>query len=277
MGGPTPKLHGGATSHALLLDGDTNIIDCGNGVGRQLIRAGVALSSLKRIFITHHHIDHVADFGLLVHQSWSHLQQPVEMIGPPPLARMAQLYLELFAQDILYRTADESRRDLREFMNVREITEASEIIQTERLSVRCALVEHPPVDKAFAYRFDTPDGAVVFSADTVPTQSLTMLAQGADVLVHEALYLDDAARHLPAALANTLISRMLRAHSQPEAAGRVARQAGVRLLVLSPLGAFGPIDEMRLKQRAAAEFKGEIQVGRDFLEIKLPLPMLGRN
>jgi len=275
MGGPTPKIRGGATSHALSVDGGTNIIDCGNGVGRQLIRAGVALSSLKRIFITHHHIDHVADFGLLIHQSWSHLQHPVEMIGPPPLARMAQLYLELFAQDIRYRTADESRRDLRELMNVREITEAGEIIHTEHLSVRCALVEHPPVDKVFAYRFDTPAGSVVFSADTVPTKSLTMLARGADVLVHEALYLDDADRYLPAARASTVISRMLRAHSQPEAAGRVACEAGVRLLILSPLGAFGSVDEMRLKERAATEFDGRILVGRDLLEVELPLPVLG--
>jgi len=276
-GGPTPKLQGHATSHALVMQNDTNIVDCGSGVARQLIRAGIALSTLRRIFITHHHIDHVADFGLLVHQSWSQLKQPVELIGPPPLARMVELYLELYSRDIESRVADENRRHLREFIHVREIMHPGDILRDERLSVRCALVEHPPLDRVFAYRFDAPEGSVVFSADTVPTRSLIALAQGADVLVHEALYLDNADRFLPADRAKTVLNRMLRAHTQPGDAGRIAREAGVRLLILSPLGAFGEIDEARLKQRAAEHFGGEIRVGHDLLEVDLPLPPLKRR
>lgn len=272
-GGPTPKADRNATAHALVLDGHTNVIDCGNGVGGGLVRAGIALSSLTRIFITHHHIDHVADFGLLLHQSWSQLKQPVELIGPPPLARMMELYFELYAQDIRYRMADELRRDLREFVRVSEITEAGEIFGDRRLTVRCALVDHPPVDRVFAYRFDTASGSVVFSADTVPTRSLSVLAQGADILVHEALYLDDAQNYLPAERVHTTMNRMLRVHTQPDEAGRIAREAGVRMLILSPLGAFGPVDEARLKSRAAAQFDGEILIGRDLLEVGLPLPV----
>jgi len=277
MGGPTPKLSGNATSHALVLQDDTSVIDCGSGVGRQLIRAGIALSTLRRIFITHHHIDHVADFGLLVHQSWSQLQQPVELIGPPPLAQMTERYLELYSQDIRYRVRDEHRRDLRELINVREITEPGEIVRTEKLSVRCALVEHPPVDRVFAYRFDTPEGSVVFSADTVPTPSLVTLAQGADILVHEALYLDEADQFLPTDRAEAVIKRMVRAHTQPGDAGRVARDAGVRLLILSPLGAFGAINPALIKKRAAANFGGDIRVGEDLLEVDLPLPVIGHG
>jgi ribonuclease BN (tRNA processing enzyme) len=277
IGGPTPKLQGHATSHALVMQNDTNVVDCGSGVARQLIRAGIGLATLKRIFITHHHIDHVADFGLLVHQSWSQLKHPVELIGPPPLARMVELYLELYRPDIESRVADENRRHLREFIRVREITHPGDILRDERVSVRCALVEHPPLDRVFAYRFDAPEGSVVFSADTVPARSLIALAQGADVLVHEALYLDNAAQFLPADRAQSVLNRMLRAHSQPSDAGCIAREAGVRLLILSPLGAFGEIDEARLKQRAAEQFGGEIRVGHDLLEVDLPLPSRGRG
>ncbi len=275
-GGPTPKLNRNAAAHALVLDGHTSIIDCGNGVGGQLMRAGVALSSLRRIWITHHHIDHVADFGLLIHQSWSVLTEPVEVIGPPPIARMMELYLELYAQDIRYRMADENRRDLRELIRVREITEAGEIVDDEHMRVRCVLVDHPPVEKVFAYRFDTASGSVVFSADTVPTRALGSLARGADVLIHETLYLDDAEKYLPAARVQPVLNRMLRVHSQPEGAGRIAREAGVRMLILSPVGAFGPIDETRLVRRAAAHFDGEILIGRDLLEVELPLPAAER-
>lgn len=276
-GGPTPKLNRNAAAHALVLGEHTSVIDCGNGVGGQLVRAGIPLASIRRIWITHHHIDHVADFGLLIHQSWALLTQPVEVIGPPPIARMMELYLELFAQDIRYRMADEGRPDLRELIRVREIAEAGEIVDDEQMRVRCVLVDHPPVEKVFAYRFDTPSGSVVFSADTVPTRSLGALARGADILVHESLYLDDAEKYLPAARVLPIVNRMLRVHSQPEGAGRIAREAGVRMLILSPVGAFGPIDEKRLKRRAAAHFDGKILIGRDLLEIDLPLPAAERR
>lgn len=273
-GGPTPKAGRHATSHALVVDGQTNIIDCGNGVGGQLVRAGIPLSSLKRIFITHHHIDHVADFGLLLHLSWSQLRAPVEVIGPPPISRMMELYLELYAQDIRYRMADEGRRDLREYIRVTEIAESGTVVDDSHLTVRSALVDHPPVDKAFAYRFDTPNGSVVFSGDTVPTESLSALSQGADILVHEALYLDGAEKHLPADRLRAMISRMLRTHSPPEYAARCAHEADVRMLILSPLAAFGPVDEELLKSRAATQFGGHILIGRDLLDVDLPLPAM---
>jgi ribonuclease BN (tRNA processing enzyme) len=273
-GGPTPKPGRNATSHALELDGQTYVIDCGNGVAGQLVRAGISLSSLRRIFITHHHIDHVADFGMLLHLSWSQLRQPVEVIGPPPMARMMETYFNLYAQDIRYRMVDEGRRDLRELVRVREISEGGIIIHEDSLTVSCELVDHPPVDRVFAYRFDTPRAAVVFSGDTVPTERLRVLSQGADILVHEALSLDDAEKYLAPDRARSILDRMLRVHTQPEEAGRIAREAGVRLLILSPLGAFGPIDELRLRRRAATQFAGRILVGRDLLEVGLPLDLL---
>jgi len=274
-GGPTPKPERSSTAHALVSEGQTSVIDCGSGVGRQLVRAGVDLTSLARIFITHHHIDHVADFGLLIHQSWSHLKRPVEVIGPPPVARMMARYLELFGQDIGYRVADEGRGELHKLVQVREITEAGVVVDDEHLRVRCVLVDHPPIEKAFGYRFDTPSGSIVFSGDTVPTRRLSALARGADILVHEALYLDEAEKYLPADRMQRILSRMLRVHSQPEGAARIAHEAGVRMLILSPLGAFGPVDEARLKERAAVHFGGEILIGRDLLEVALPLTLGG--
>lgn len=268
-GGPTPKLGRNSTAHALTVDGATTVIDCGSGVTAQLVRAGISLASLERIVITHHHIDHVADFGLLLHLSWPYLRAPVELIGPPPIARMMQQYMELFSEDIRCRMADDKRRHLREFVEVREITSAGTILDDRHCSARAALVDHPPLKNVLAYRFDTPYGSVAFSADTVPTPNLAELARGADVLVHEAVYLDDARDALPPARADNILERMIRAHSLPEDAGRIAQAAGVSRLVLSPLGAFAPIDEQRLIDRAARHFKGDILVGRDLLTIDL--------
>jgi ribonuclease BN (tRNA processing enzyme) len=48
-------------------------------------------------------------------------------------------------------------------------------------------VNYVPVWPSFAFRFDTDDGAVVFSGDTVPSQNLIRMAKGANILVHEVI------------------------------------------------------------------------------------------
>ena len=62
-----------------------------------------------------------------------------------------------------------------------------DIYEDDRVRVSAILVQHAPIFPAFAYRFDTDDGSVVFSGDTGPSDNLVKLAQGADVLVHEVI------------------------------------------------------------------------------------------
>lgn len=49
-------------STALVVDGSTYLVDCGRGSVTQYVRAGLRLSALRSIFITHLHADHVADY-----------------------------------------------------------------------------------------------------------------------------------------------------------------------------------------------------------------------
>ena len=62
------------------------VVDCGDGVARQLVLAGVPLTRLRHIFVTHHHSDHNADYGNLIWLAWaSGLRTRVDAWGPPPL------------------------------------------------------------------------------------------------------------------------------------------------------------------------------------------------
>jgi Metal-dependent hydrolases of the beta-lactamase superfamily III len=56
-----PRVGNGASNPAnLVVVNDTPlVIDCGMGVSRQLVTAGVPIPSVKHIFITHHHSDHI--------------------------------------------------------------------------------------------------------------------------------------------------------------------------------------------------------------------------
>lgn len=58
----------------------------------------------------------------------------------------------------------------------------------DSVKVTAALVDHPPVVRAFAYRFDACDRSIVISGYTAPSDKLVKLARGADVLVHSVMY-----------------------------------------------------------------------------------------
>ncbi|PYO45357.1 MAG: MBL fold metallo-hydrolase, partial [Candidatus Rokuibacteriota bacterium] len=57
-GGPRPRRDRGNTAHALVVDNVLHLVDCGSGVARQLVVAGIPLATLRHVFITHHHSDH---------------------------------------------------------------------------------------------------------------------------------------------------------------------------------------------------------------------------
>jgi ribonuclease BN (tRNA processing enzyme) len=74
------------------------IVDCANGVSRQLVLAGMALAKVRHVFVTHHHSDHNADYGILLLLAWaSGLRTRVDTWGPPPLTKITQLFFEMSA------------------------------------------------------------------------------------------------------------------------------------------------------------------------------------
>jgi ribonuclease BN (tRNA processing enzyme) len=110
----------------------------------------------------------------------------------------------------------------------------------------------------------------VFSGDTNKSDALVRLAQGADLLVHEALWVP-AVDRLVARVPNatTLKKHIIDSHTSVEDAGRVAAAAGVRTLVLSHLV---PADDPMITEQmwidaARPHFKGEIIVARDGQEL----------
>jgi ribonuclease BN (tRNA processing enzyme) len=270
-GGPRPRRASSAPAHVITKGGAAYVVDCGDGVARQLVLAGIPLASLRHIFITHHHSDHNADYGNLLLLAWTAgLRTRVDTWGPSPLEKMTRLFFEMNAYDVSTRIADEGRVPLSPLVYVHELSDGGVILEDENVKVTAALVDHPPVVPAFGYRFDGRDRSIVISGDTAPSDNLIKLARGADVLVHDALY-KPAVHRLVANVPNatSLRKSILSHHTTAEDAGRVARAAGVKLLVLSHLV---PADDPTVTNQmwidaARKHFGGSIVVGRDLLEI----------
>ena len=271
-GGPRVVAPGRAKpANLILINGVPYVVDCGEGVAHQLVRSGVALNTLRHLFITHHHSDHNLDYGNLVYDGWvAGLRTPVDAYGPPPIRAMTEAYWQLNRFDIETRIADEGRPDLRKLLTAHEFSEPGLVMQNADVKVTAARVRHPPIEHAYAYRFDSADRSIVISGDTAYSPELVALARGTDVLVHEAMHLgglENLLKRVPNAA--TLREHLLASHSVTEDIGRTAAAAGVKLLVLSHLV---PSDDDSLTDATWAEgvrkhYSGPIVVGRDLLEL----------
>ncbi|WP_082711535.1 MBL fold metallo-hydrolase [Methylobacterium indicum] len=270
-GGPTPKPNRAAPAQAIVVDGHTYLIDAGNGTGRQMVLAKLKLGSLDSVFLTHQHSDHNADYGNVLLLAWAtDLAHRVDTYGPPPLARMTRQFLDLNDDDIKTRMADEGRPALADLIVPHEIAGPGPVMRDERVTVTAALVQHPPVEPAFAFRFDCPDRSIVISGDTRYSPNLIALAKGADVLVHEVMYLPELEKLIATEPnARTLREHLIASHTTTEEVGRVATEAGVKTLVLSHFvpGGYPFIKDEVWLEAVRPHFKGEIVVGRDLMEL----------
>lgn len=270
-GGPTPKPNRASPAQAIVVGDSTYVIDCGNGVARQMVLANLKLSSIRSVFLTHHRSDHNADYGNLLLLSWgSDLASRVDTYGPPPLAAMTRQFLALNDYDIRTRIADEGRPPLEPLIAPHEIVAAGEVRVDENVRVTAALVAHPPVTPALAYRFDCPDRSIVISGDTAPSGALIELARGADVLVHEVMHVPSIDALLAReSNARTLREHLLGSHTTTEQVGRLATEAGVKTLVLSHFvpGGYPFVPDEVWYEAVRAHYRGNLVVGRDLLEI----------
>ncbi|ESY65840.1 hydrolase [Mesorhizobium sp. LNHC252B00] len=166
-GGPALRPGGPWPSSSLLqIGGRSIVVDCGLGVTRGLVDAGISLKALDLVFITHLHSDHVLELGPLIHTAWTAgLATPVDVFGPPGTGHYWRRFCQSLEFDIEIRIVDEGRPDIRELVSIVEFGEGH-VAEQGGLKISALRVEHPPVTDCFALRFEHGGKSVVFSADT---------------------------------------------------------------------------------------------------------------
>ncbi|HEX6502703.1 MAG TPA: MBL fold metallo-hydrolase [Terriglobales bacterium] len=274
--GPHPMVPGrkrNMTAHVMVSNGAAYVLDCGLGVTNQFARTGIPFTSVRAIFITHHHPDHNVEYGPFLLIAWVQgVPNSLRAFGPPPLKQMTDDLLRAYRATIDFWVEDLKVKSLVP-PEVKEISSAGAVTQDENVKVTAAIVQHPPVRPALAYRFDFRDRSIAFSGDTAPIENVARLAKGADILVHEALYLPALEAYIRERVAkgspihfDDYMAHMRIDHSPVEDVGRIAQEAGVQTLILSHLtpGIDGIPDE-EWRNLAAKQFKGKIVVARDLM------------
>ncbi len=271
-GGPSVAGARKNPSTLLMINGTPYLIDCGYCASRQLWTAGVPLNKLRYIFITHHHSDHNLDYGAVLYNTWNTGPPPrVDAYGPPGLLKMTENCLQFSEFDIGIRMQDEGYPDMKEMVFPHEFDKPGVIMENDDVKVTAALVRHPPIKHSYAFRFDTPGRSVVISGDTTYAPELASFAKGADVLVHEVMYLPALEEILKGSPdAAKLRAHLLASHTVCEDVGKIAAQAEVGTLVLThfvPGGDQIRVSDLQWTEDIRKHYHGPIIVGRDLMEI----------
>jgi ribonuclease Z len=198
------------------------LLDTGGGLGlvRRMLAASIEPSSVRHVFVSHRHLDHVG--GLEPFLLTVNLESRRRGVEPPEM----RLYASADTADAINRTLDAAdgagRRRLGD--RVRWVTPAFGARETiaRDASISLVAVDHLPRGGGAAGCVVECDGArVAYSGDTMPSPALADAARGVDLLIHEVGGLDAHADlvHMPY-------------HSTAAEAGRIAASARARALAL---------------------------------------------
>jgi ribonuclease BN (tRNA processing enzyme) len=296
--GPAVRSPRRGIASAVVVDGHLYLVDCGLGLVRQAVEALLPMSELRAVLLTHQHSDHTVELPGLLLFNWGApvdgFTRPFRVLGPgragalpegaeavvtpatPGTEDTVAALLAAYAYDVNIRVYDEARPPLDDLVVAEDIELPADVdsgprgqlappmtpfpvYEDERVRILAALVDHPPVYPSYGFRFQTPHGVVAFSGDTAESPNVVELARGADVLVHEAVYLDFY-RDNPD-YTDEFINHLAESHTDPEGTGRVAAAAGVGHLVLSHLA--GVATDEQWAGAARTTFGGPVTVARD--------------
>ncbi len=286
-GSPFPDERRGGPCTLVIAGSRMWLVDAGAGSVRSIGRMGFDVGRIDALLLTHFHSDHIDGLGELMLQRWvaGQRSEPLPVHGPPGVEGVIGGLMQAYAPDRHYRVAHHGAATVppggfggapRAFALGPE--GRAVLLKDADLEVVAFAVDHAPVHPAVGFRVAYKGRVVVISGDTNPSPAVQREAQGADVLLHEALQpelvnrLQQGAERAGRANLRKIFADILDYHTTPEEAAVIAQAAGVRLLVLHhivPALALPGLEQAFLG-RAAEAFQGPIRVGRDGDFISLP-------
>ncbi|MFD9536140.1 ribonuclease Z [Streptomyces sp. NPDC060010] len=274
--------------YLLRWDGEGILFDPGEGTQRQMLRAGVAAHDINRICVTHFHGDHSLGLaGVIQRINLDRVPHPVTAHYPASGQK--------FFDRLRYATAYRETVPLRE----EPVSADGTLAREAAYALEARLLSHPV--EAFGYRLVEQDGRrmvpallaergikgpdvgrllregelngvtlddvsehrpgqrFAFVMDTRLCEGVYALAEGCDMLVIESTFLDEDER-----LATD------HGHLTAGQAAGVARDAGVRHLVLTHFSQRYSDPTEFERQARAAGYTGELTIAADLVRVPVP-------
>ena len=227
--------------------------------------------------LTHYHSDHISDIGDFNLNSWvAGRPAPLQIIGPEGVDRIVEGLNITYELDRGYRVAHHGAELLNPELGVLHSRTIGEgvIVDEGGLRITAFEVSHPPVEPAYGYQVDYGGRSVVISGDSLVTDKIVEISDGADVVLHDAMALQlvQGAEAMSRGAGNTRLATVLHDiqdyHATTADLARLVAEADIGLLALYHLVP-APRNAM-----AIAAFNGDLPEGslitEDGMVISLP-------
>ncbi len=259
------------TSILLSVGARSILLDCAEGVTKRLIDLGVDLRSIGSVYISHGHNDHLIGIVTFLWQNWlvDHRTSALEIIGPPYIHDRVRSLIEIastppgalsFPVGYTGSTCQAGTEGPGAPVMI-ETGDSGDAIVVTRQHARSI---HEPECHAIRLDISRPATgfhlAICYSGDTSYSKDVMLLARKCDYLIHECTFLDED---------KPFATRCN--HSTPSTAALVAREAGVKTLVLVHYATSLEGNEPRMMEQASQGFGGCVLVARDLMSLEGPI------
>jgi len=215
------------------------LLDCGAGALHRLAEFGLPWHQVTHVVLSHFHPDHWGEVPMLVYAlKYTTLpprRDPLVILGPPGVVRLVKAVAEGYGPWLL---------DPGFPIGILDVRDGEPFPLDGEVSLETCRVPHTP--ESVALSLTAPEGRLVYTGDTGPSDELARWATGCDLLLAEC--------SLPEALAVDI-------HLTPERAGDLARAAGAKRLVLTHF--YPPVETTDPARAAGARFPGPVTAARD--------------
>lgn len=287
--GPGIDLTRSQTATAVVVDGRPYLVDCGYGTVRQLVASKVGYLQISTVFFTHLHDDHTGDVPALFSYQWTNGKRTAtDAYGPYGTSRLVAASVAVIHVNVEIRTADEGRTVNVDGQFHGHDVPASDtpvqVFKDDRVNVTAVENTHYPahskanmMHRSLALRMETKDRSIVFAGDTAYSANVVKLAHGADVLVCEvadagalAQMQERSKSEAAAGRPNNIFRHVAETHSSPADVGRMASEAGVKMVVLNhqlagPAAGGLAYPVTAFIQGVRQVYSGEVVVGQDLM------------
>ena len=266
-GGSVNPARGNSSLH-LAAEGFELLLDAGPGYMERMAAGSLDPNAVRAVLFSHLHFDHAAGIVELLTRTIVHTGPPPRIYGP----RGTEEYM---ASALAFAHLNATRPENHDWLDgvSIELTRPGDTREIGPLAIESREVPHVEYLECLARRISGGGRTLVYTGDTIlAPEVLAPLADGADVLIHEA-FTDAALRRMAEAAAMTperadgFAAAIHGSHTSAADAGRVAREAGVPRLVLTHLLAAEREEE--LIAEAGREFGGEVLVASDGLALEI--------
>lgn len=281
-GGPVPNPVRSQPANAIVLGNDVLLFDAGDGAVGRMAAAGIRLDQVRAIFFSHLHLDHTAGLAGVIGLRWMNgIGGPFRIYGPPGTRALVDgISASMIPAQRAGLGLDDDSGAAPIAIDVVELADGQTVEPLAGARVTVAENSHysfppgsaPARGKALSFRLEAGGRSIVYTGDTGPSDAVTRLARGADLLVSEVQDFDaltaiirKQAPGMPAAAYARLTEHLRRHHVSPEDVGRMAARAGVNGVVLTHLG---PAPDQSAAEalflpRLRSAYGGPVAVARD--------------